>query len=125
MVPMTDFHFSAIRFFESATEQAAVRIIEEEAQLPQETFDRLCYGLSDVLHGRTIGSTCPFSDESVEVSFSAKFSTENLQGLTSPEIDELRDSFQTYAQHSPSVNRRERTNSVDGISQIKFRFDTY
>lgn len=65
-------------------------------------------------------------DECIEVSnFKKEKPNEKLQGLTSPELDELRDSFQTYAQHSPSVNRRERTNSVDGISSIKFRFDAY
>lgn len=45
------FLFPAIRFFEGATEQAAVRIIEEEAQLPQETFDRVGFRLFSTYEG--------------------------------------------------------------------------
>uniref|UniRef100_A0A1I7XHP9 GDP-D-glucose phosphorylase 1 n=1 Tax=Heterorhabditis bacteriophora TaxID=37862 RepID=A0A1I7XHP9_HETBA len=100
-----------IRFFESVTEQAAVRIIEEEAQLPDDVFQNLVYDISDLLSNKPIGTS--------------RSSMNNLlEDLTSPEIDELRDSFQMFAPHSPNIatNRRYRTNSETSTS-VKFNFE--
>ncbi|WKY08885.1 hypothetical protein Q1695_001790 [Nippostrongylus brasiliensis] len=91
-----------IRFFESASEQAAVRIIEEEAQLQSDVFQKLALDFSDVLNNRPLGtSNC--SQHNI------------LEELTSPEIDELRDSFQTFTPHSPNVGsfRRSRSGSAE------------
>ncbi|CAI5451716.1 unnamed protein product [Caenorhabditis angaria] len=81
------------RFFESASEQAVIRIIEEEASLDDESFQTLAADLADLLSGRNIGVSRP-SD------------LNNFEGLTSPEIDELRDSFQSFMPRSPSIRHR-------------------
>ncbi|KAK6042134.1 hypothetical protein COOONC_20361, partial [Cooperia oncophora] len=46
-----------IRFFESASEQSCVRIIEEEAQLESEVFQKLALDFSDLLSNRPLGSS--------------------------------------------------------------------
>ncbi|CAJ0588823.1 unnamed protein product [Cylicocyclus nassatus] len=82
-----------IRFFESVSEQSAVRIIEEEAQLPSDVFHKLALDFSDILNNRPIGTShCTHNN--------------HLEDLTSPEIDELRDSFQMFTPHSPNVGSR-------------------
>ncbi|KAF1751290.1 hypothetical protein GCK72_017844 [Caenorhabditis remanei] len=85
-----------IRFFESANEQSVIRIIEEEASLDDDSFQSLCFDLADVLIGRTVGTSRPH-----DLDF--------LEGLTSPEIDELRDSFQSFMPRSPSIRHRNST----------------
>ncbi|CAD6196450.1 unnamed protein product [Caenorhabditis auriculariae] len=89
-----------IRFFEAATEQAVVRIIEEEASLADDVFQNLCFDLADILSARPLGTSRP-SKNSL------------LEGLTSPEIDELRDSFQSFMPRSPTIrDRKDRTQSA-------------
>ncbi|EYC06588.1 hypothetical protein Y032_0075g973 [Ancylostoma ceylanicum] len=90
-----------IRFFESASEQSAVRIIEEEAQLPSGVFHKLALDFSDILSNRPLGTShCSHNNM--------------LEELTSPEIDELRDTFQMFTPHSPNFsNRTRRSGSVD------------
>ncbi|CCD64123.1 GDP-D-glucose phosphorylase 1 [Caenorhabditis elegans] len=85
-----------IRFFESANEQSVIRIIEEEASLDDDTFRSLCFDLADVLIGRSVGTSRPQD-------------LDTLAGLTSPEIDELRDSFQSFMPRSPSIRHRSST----------------
>ncbi|KAK6027504.1 hypothetical protein OSTOST_06464 [Ostertagia ostertagi] len=102
-----------IRFFESASEQSCVRIIEEEAQLESQAFQKLALDFSDLLSNRPLGSShCSHNSA--------------LEDLTSPEIDELRDSFQTFTPHSPNVGsaRRSRSGSSEkeAISRSKFTF---
>uniref|UniRef100_A0A7I4YX02 GDP-D-glucose phosphorylase 1 n=1 Tax=Haemonchus contortus TaxID=6289 RepID=A0A7I4YX02_HAECO len=104
-----------IRFFESANEQSCVRIIEEEAQLESVVFQKLALDFSDLLSNRPLGSShCSHNNA--------------LEDLTSPEIDELRDSFQTFTPHSPNVGsaRRSRSGSAEkeqsGILRSKFTF---
>ncbi|CAL2045372.1 unnamed protein product [Caenorhabditis brenneri] len=91
------------RFFESANEQAVIRIIEEEASLDDDSFQSLCFDLADVLIGRSVGTSRPHD-------------LDVLEGLTSPEIDELRDSFQSFMPRSPSIRHRSstRTHSDEG-----------
>ncbi|CAB3399042.1 unnamed protein product [Caenorhabditis bovis] len=89
-----------LKFFESATEQTVIRIIEEDACLDANVFQKLCSDLADVLKNRPFGSS-----RSEELS--------NFEDLTSPEIDELRDEFQSFMPRSPSI--RHRGNSKDNI----------
>ncbi|CAJ0940008.1 unnamed protein product, partial [Mesorhabditis belari] len=100
------------RFFESVTEQAAVRVIEEEALLPEERFSNLSTDLGCLLAGRPV------------INRPAAFS--QLEGLTSPEIDELHDSFQTFEPHSPARtprNGRPRTSSADALFMSRLKID--
>ncbi|KAJ1366316.1 hypothetical protein KIN20_026947 [Parelaphostrongylus tenuis] len=46
-----------VRFFESASEQSAIRIIEEDAQIPAELFERLASDFSDLLSNRPPGTS--------------------------------------------------------------------
>lgn len=83
-----------VRFFESASEQSAIRIIEEEAQIPTEVFQKLASDFSDLLSNRPPGtSDCLHS--------------RLLEDLTSPEIDELRDTFQTFTNHPINVHSKD------------------
>ncbi|KAK6758417.1 hypothetical protein RB195_015935 [Necator americanus] len=99
-----------IRFFESASEQAAVRIIEEEAQLPAEVFRKLALDFSDILSDRPLGTS--------------HCSNNNMhEELTSPEIDELRDTFQMFTPHSPNIaNRSSRSGSFEKDSKKRTNF---
>ncbi|CAJ0582641.1 unnamed protein product, partial [Mesorhabditis spiculigera] len=100
------------RFFESVTEQAAVRIIEEEASLPDDRFSLLASDLGCLLAGRPI--------------ISRPIALSTLEGLTSPEIDELHDSFQTFEPHSPARtprSSRPRTASADALFMSKLRLE--
>lgn len=102
-----------IRFFESASEQSAVRIIEEEALLESSVFQKLALDFSDILSNRPPG-TSHCSQNHL------------LEELTSPEIDELRDTFQTFTPHSPNIGttRRSRSGSAEkeGNSRMNFTF---
>lgn len=99
------------RFFETVTEEVALRIFDEEATLPDSQFNQICTELIDVLAGRK--PTTPNRQDSEE------------DDLTSPELDELRDSFQTFELHSPrrffANQRKSRAMSADG--QLAFTFD--
>ncbi|GMR59372.1 hypothetical protein PMAYCL1PPCAC_29567, partial [Pristionchus mayeri] len=82
------------KFFDSVTEQSALRVIAEEAQLPEHVFESLCTDLSEALQGGKV------SVPRVPPSF---------EGLTSPEMDELRDSFSSFDPPSPSRLPRRRS----------------
>ncbi|KJH53609.1 hypothetical protein DICVIV_00037 [Dictyocaulus viviparus] len=82
-----------MRFFESASEQSIVRIIEEEAQIPTQVFRRLASDFSDLLSDRPLGT-------------SHRGHSLPLEDLTSLEVEELRDFFQTFTPFSPDVNNR-------------------
>uniref|UniRef100_A0A915PMB5 GDP-D-glucose phosphorylase 1 n=1 Tax=Setaria digitata TaxID=48799 RepID=A0A915PMB5_9BILA len=75
------------QFFETVTEEGVLRIIDEEATLSDSRFNQICSELIDVLSGKVL----------VEHSFADK----GEQQLSSPELDELHDSFQTFEVHSP------------------------
>ncbi|KAL3986422.1 hypothetical protein ACH3XW_42690 [Acanthocheilonema viteae] len=74
------------QFFETVTEEGALRIIDEEATLPDSRFNQICSELIQVLYGKML-------DE--------QSTTDEAEPLSSPELDELRDSFQTFEMHSP------------------------
>ncbi|VDK48933.1 unnamed protein product [Gongylonema pulchrum] len=74
-------------FFETVTEERALRVMDEEATLPDSQFNQICSELSDILSGKKMIVEQSVSDENEE--------------LSSPELDELRDSFQTFQMHSP------------------------
>lgn len=99
------------RFFETVTEEVALRIFDEEATLPDSQFNQICTELVDVFAGRI--PTAPNHESNEE------------GDLTSPELDELRDSFQTFELHSPrrffANQRKGRAMSAD--SQLAFTFD--
>uniref|UniRef100_A0A915AR03 GDP-D-glucose phosphorylase 1 n=1 Tax=Parascaris univalens TaxID=6257 RepID=A0A915AR03_PARUN len=97
------------RFFETITEEVALRIIDEEATLPDSLFNQLCTNLEDVLSGKTPPKP--------------KHENSGDSDLTSPELDELRDSFQTFELHSPRrffIKQKPRANSAD--SALAFTF---
>ncbi|VDN07047.1 unnamed protein product [Thelazia callipaeda] len=75
------------RFFETVTEEGVLRIIDEEATLPVSQFDQICHELAEVLSGKHM-----FVEHSV---------TDERESLSSPELEELRDSFQTFDLQSP------------------------
>uniref|UniRef100_A0A0M3IM34 GDP-D-glucose phosphorylase 1 n=1 Tax=Ascaris lumbricoides TaxID=6252 RepID=A0A0M3IM34_ASCLU len=97
------------RFFDTITEEVALRIIDEEATLPDSLFNQLCTDLEDVLSGKTPPKP--------------KHENSGDSDLTSPELDELRDSFQTFELHSPRrffITQKPRANSAD--SALAFTF---
>lgn len=47
-------HFAAYQFFETVTEQGALRIIDEEATLPDSRFNQICSELIQVLSGQIL-----------------------------------------------------------------------
>lgn len=98
------------RFFETATEEMTLRIIDEEATLPDSQFNQICNELTDVLAGR--------------VSQPVTFDTDDDGVLTSPELDELRDSFQTFELHSPrrffANDKRSRPSSTGATTAFSF-----
>ncbi|VDM47597.1 unnamed protein product [Toxocara canis] len=97
------------RFFETISEEIALRIIDEEATLPDSLFNQLCSQLKDVLSGKTPQKPNNYDSGDSD--------------LTSPELDELRDSFQTFEMHSPRrffINQKRRPGSAD--SAIAFTF---
>ncbi|PAV63359.1 hypothetical protein WR25_24553 [Diploscapter pachys] len=101
------------RFFESAAEQAVVRIIEEEALLPTNVFQNLCCDLSDLYSNRPLGT-------------SRESKTSLLDGLSSPEIDELRDTFESFNQpRSPSVRLKNPLNHTQSVDEQVVRFEIH
>ncbi|KAM3716205.1 GDP-D-glucose phosphorylase [Dirofilaria immitis] len=74
------------QFFETVTEEGALRIMNEEATLNDSRFNQICSELVQVLSGETL----------VEHNTADK-----AEPLSSSELDELRDSFQTFEMHSP------------------------
>ncbi|CAG9532476.1 unnamed protein product [Cercopithifilaria johnstoni] len=88
------------QFFETITEERALRIIDEEATLPDSRFNQICSELIQVLSGeKLVEQSTTEKDESA--CFIAITRTVTLDDLSSPEQDELRDSFQTFEMHSP------------------------
>lgn len=47
-------HFAAYQFFETVTEEGALRIIDEEATLPVSRFNQICSELIQVLSGKMV-----------------------------------------------------------------------
>ncbi|EJW89046.1 hypothetical protein WUBG_00039 [Wuchereria bancrofti] len=74
------------QFFDTVTEEGVLRTIDEEATLPDSRFNQICSELKQVLSGKML----------VEHSTANK-----IEPLSSPELEELRDSFQTFEMHSP------------------------
>lgn len=98
-----------LRFFETATEESALRVIDEEATLPDVQFDSLCNKIVDVLEGK---------------SFRRPSLVPNDDGdLTSPELDELRDSFQTFELHSPRRFFRNESRGFASSPRAAFTFN--
>ncbi|KAF8386838.1 mcp-1 [Pristionchus pacificus] len=91
------------KFFDSVTEQSALRVVTEEAQLPEHIFESLCSDLSEALLGRKV---------------SIPRVTPSFEGLTSPEMDELRDSFSSFDPPSPSRLPRRRSVNTIQIPEI-------
>ncbi|KAK0411887.1 hypothetical protein QR680_005902 [Steinernema hermaphroditum] len=79
------------RFFEAVTETTAIRIIEEDAVLEDEHFEKLARDVVTAITGQVS------SDD--EDSFGER--KDSSEQLTSPELDELRDSFHTFELRSP------------------------
>uniref|UniRef100_A0A1I7VAC9 GDP-D-glucose phosphorylase 1 n=1 Tax=Loa loa TaxID=7209 RepID=A0A1I7VAC9_LOALO len=95
-------HFAAYQFFETVTEEAALRIIDEHATLSDARFNQICSELIEVLSGKML----------VEHN-----TVDKTEPLSSPELDELHDSFQTFEMQSsrrPSVNYQRFTFEEDG-----------
>ncbi|VDD92760.1 unnamed protein product [Enterobius vermicularis] len=92
------------RFFETATEESALRVIDEEATLPDVQFEKICKKIIDVLQGKGFRrlSLQPDTDEDPSL------------------MEELRDTFQTFALHSP---RRLFRNDTRGTA-FSFSFDS-
>jgi len=85
------------RFFESVTELNALRIIEEECALGEKQFSQLSSELRVLLSPEA--STC---NGDLAKTASREASTGRLEELlTSPELDELHDSFHTFQLRSP------------------------
>jgi hypothetical protein len=90
--------FSAWRFFESVTELSALRVIEEECALGDKQFNQLSSELC--AHLTSASSTGTTNGDLAAKSREA--STGRLEEmLTSPELDELHDSFHTFQLRSP------------------------
>ncbi|EJD74278.1 hypothetical protein LOAG_18387 [Loa loa] len=90
------------QFFETVTEEAALRIIDEHATLSDARFNQICSELIEVLSGKML----------VEHN-----TVDKTEPLSSPELDELHDSFQTFEMQSsrrPSVNYQRFTFEEDG-----------
>uniref|UniRef100_A0A0N5AJ90 GDP-D-glucose phosphorylase 1 n=1 Tax=Syphacia muris TaxID=451379 RepID=A0A0N5AJ90_9BILA len=103
------------RFFESATEESALRIIDEEATLPDVQFEGICAKVIDVLQGRGFRRMSIQQDTDEDVSFEPSL------------MDELRDSFQTFALHSPrrlfKNESRGTSSSKSPVSAFQFSFE--
>uniref|UniRef100_A0A1I7Y4P4 GDP-D-glucose phosphorylase 1 n=1 Tax=Steinernema glaseri TaxID=37863 RepID=A0A1I7Y4P4_9BILA len=80
------------RFFEAVTETTAIRIIEEDAVLEDAHFEMLAREVVASITGQ------PSSSDEEDSYGERKDSSEQL---TSPELDELRDSFHTFELRSP------------------------
>lgn len=74
------------QFFDTVTEEGVLRTIDEEATLPDSRFNQICSELKRLLSGKML----------VEQSTADK-----IEPLSSSELEELRDSFQTFEMHSP------------------------
>ncbi|KAI6220804.1 hypothetical protein M3Y95_01035100 [Aphelenchoides besseyi] len=91
------------RFFDSCTEQTALRIFDEDAVLEDENFEQLIVELAERLDGR--------------VQWSAPMAIPRAVEINRPvdEVEELKDSFHTFSrstEESAGV-RRSRTHTVD------------
>ncbi|VDM24550.1 unnamed protein product [Toxocara canis] len=83
--------------------------MDEQASLPDSLFNQLCYQLKDVLSSKTPAK--PNNYESGD------------SDLTSPELDDLRGSFQTFEMHSPRlffINQKRRPGTA--ASAVAFTF---
>ncbi|TKR87305.1 hypothetical protein L596_011722 [Steinernema carpocapsae] len=80
------------RFFEAVTETSALRIIEEDCVLEDEHFEKLARDVVTAITGEV-------SSEDDEDSLGER--KDSSEQLTSPELDELRDSFHTFELRSP------------------------
>ncbi|VDK61762.1 unnamed protein product [Onchocerca ochengi] len=87
------------QFFETVTEEGALRIIDEEATLPVSRFNQICSELIQVLSGKMVEHST--ADKTEPAGFTDVIMAHVLDKLSSSELDELRDSFQTFEMHSP------------------------
>ncbi|VDK42872.1 unnamed protein product [Anisakis simplex] len=106
------------RFFDTISEEVVLRIIDEQATLSDVFFNEICAKLSDLLLGIK-------SDHSSEKLEEHSHRVLKHSELTSPELDELRDSFQTFELHSPRRVLINNASSLDddGASEFTFNFD--
>ncbi|OZC06476.1 hypothetical protein X798_06540 [Onchocerca flexuosa] len=88
------------QFFETVTEEAALRIIGEEATLTNSRFNQICSELIQVLSGKMLVEHSS-AEKTEPAGFIDVIMAHILNGLSSSEMDELRDSFQTFEMHSP------------------------
>lgn len=56
------FHSTAYRFFEMVTEEGALRIMDEEATLPDSQFNQICCELTDIFSGKKMITEQSVSD---------------------------------------------------------------
>ncbi|VDK75579.1 unnamed protein product [Litomosoides sigmodontis] len=88
------------QFFEKVTEEGALRIIDEEATLPDSRFSQICSELIQVLSGNLLVEES-VAEKAEPAGFIVVTNAISLDVVVpSPELDELRDSFQAFGMYS-------------------------